>query len=998
MKRLLCVLVILLGCAQSQAGETAVSVSAPDSKAQQGPCTAPVVSIPAQDNEQMLAVDWLQQFTRDGYGDDPEKAPPGKLSACAECWRKRAQATAEMYRLRGVDTATLLAATEKAADVLAELAKNPPSVKTPRSPDVMEVEGLMEDDDLAELMKESLSGNDSLSLDVMEFEGLAEPAKKNPSVKVSRSSDVMKDKCLAELARKTQPGSATSVYLELRRRVRNLALADGRLLPRKLLFYKRRNGIVFGDINQITAVWAGSPGGDIYVGVLGQGGVLTELHPLIGGRLPTGHVHGIDLHWDGQRIVFGYVQGTEDFSARWSRPGHDAWLKSGPGFVHEMRLDGSGLRQITRGERSHDVAPVYLPDGGVAFCSDRNMSGVQCNQPRHDELFANLYACRMDGSGLFRLVNNANGDYNPRVLDDGRIAFLRWEYNERMFVHSLWSVRPDGTYCEPLYAQHLGPGSLQKMVVDARSIPGSDRLIAIAGGHYNNERGVVAVIDPRHGPADYQRGIRTLPEGLPLWAPLRAPTRQKHGFYAYPWALNEEQALCSYEYRTDQSDPAGYGLYLIDRHGNQELIHRDPVYACLMPIPVQTRPVPPALPVMRTQGVPAVCALMNVYAGADFLKPGEAKYLRISENGIWPYTVEDGQMRYRFADNQCENYTAKRIVGDVPIEKDGSACFTVPADRPLYFQLLDGQRREIRRMRSWVSFQPGERRSCVGCHETQATATAKMGGAVAMALRQPPVTPRPAVSWQDKCVNYLRDIQPILDRHCAGCHAGTKPAGGWDFSGGLTAKYNISYEYMFGYRSGTWSKDYQVSKDIKFPLLAAPARLDYTYPSLPRHFGSTQAVLFKVLEEPRHMEWVKLAEQEQIDLAAWIDLNGPYHDRCFSKRKPRGFVPGASAKNAEIFARRCAGCHAPKSLDRPDWADIRAPQQSRFLTAPLAKGSGGSERCGQAVFQDLKDPDYQTLLTWAQESARRVWTEPRHDVRGLIEAGQTPTHPGGQAR
>lgn len=280
MKRLFCVLVVLVGRAQSPAGEMAAPGSAPDSKVQEGPCAAPAVAIPAQENEQMLAVDWLQQFTRDGYGDDPETALPGKLSECAERWRARARATAGMYRLRGVDTAVLATATEKAADGLAKLAKKPPSVKA------------------------------------------------------SRSSDVMNDRCLVELARKTQPGSATSVYLELRRRVRNLALADGRLLPRKLLFYKRRNG-----------------------------------------------------------VVFGYVQGTEDFSARWSRPGHDAWLKSGPGFVHEMRLDGSGLRQITRGERTHDVAPVYLPDGGVAFCSDRNMSGVQCNQTRHDELFTNLYAC-----------------------------------------------------------------------------------------------------------------------------------------------------------------------------------------------------------------------------------------------------------------------------------------------------------------------------------------------------------------------------------------------------------------------------------------------------------------------------------------------------------------------------------------------------------------------------------------------------------------------------
>ena len=61
-----------------------------------------------------------------------------------------------------------------------------------------------------------------------------------------------------------------------------------------------------------------------------------------------------------------------------------------------------------------------------------------------------------------------------------------------------------------------------------------------------------------------------------------------------------------------------------------------------------------------------------------------------------------------------------RVIGTVPVESDGSASFKVPADTAVYFQALDERHMEIRRMRSMVSFKPGEVRGCRGCHESQA--------------------------------------------------------------------------------------------------------------------------------------------------------------------------------------------------------------------------------------------------------------------------------------
>ena len=131
----------------------------------------------------------------------------------------------------------------------------------------------------------------------------------------------------------------------------------------------------------------------------------------------------------------------------------------------------------------------------------------------------------------------------------------------------------------------------------------------------------------------------------------------------------------------------------------------------------------------------------------------------------------------------------------MPVEPDGSAHFRVPADTAVYFQLLDENRMELRRMRSFISFQPGEQRACAGCHESRGVAPRSSPAAVGR-LRSRPDSPLPP-PWGNRPVSFLRDIQPILDRHCVECHSGLKPAGGLDFFGGLT-EWSSQYEQGWG--------------------------------------------------------------------------------------------------------------------------------------------------------------------------------------------------------
>ena len=117
----------------------------------------------------------------------------------------------------------------------------------------------------------------------------------------------------------------------------------------------------------------------------------------------------------------------------------------------------------------------------------------------------------------------------------------------------------------------------------------------------------------------------------------------------------------------------------------------------------------------------------------------------------------------------ASNDGIKRILGTVPIESDGSIAIEVPPNIAIHFQLLDDQYRAVHIMRSFTGVMPGEKRGCVGCHESQGTTWA---AAHSIALSKGPVRPTPPPWGPRYHLGYRQDIQPILDRYCAECHQG----------------------------------------------------------------------------------------------------------------------------------------------------------------------------------------------------------------------------------
>ncbi len=805
------------------------------------------------------------------------------------------------------------------------------------------------------------------------------------------------EKALDEAARLGDPREA---YLAARRAWRRLAFSDPLLGFDRLLFVKRFTQETYPDVCLNHMPWVSRPGGDLCVlsapgglfRALAEGRPVT-LRAVLNGALGPGHVHGMDLDWDGGRVVSGYARTPPDQPhAGWLNRAESGRLRKAVEPIHlfEVGADGRGLRQLTRGEWS-DLDPAILPGGDVAFVSERCGFSLQCNEYDKDETSCNLYVMRPDGSGVRRMSVNKDGDYLPHAFDNGLLGYTRWEYHERgwAYIQSIWTVRPDGTGADALFKQHLqNPWALY----DARSIPGSHKMSALAGGHHTLYAGPVVVVD-----AD--RGLNN-PAGIAIVTPAVKPQEggmagtpvpeggvpEAGGLYMTPWPLSEKRFLVSHSYRTlpmDRTDPEGFALYLIDVFGTKELVYRDPAISCSSPIPLRPRPRPPVIPDTRDAGEGrAVCVATDAGYGVPGVPRERVRYLRIAEPVGWPYDNAHGGRRYGEKGPTMVNWTPVRILGDVPVEADGSAHFEVPPDTAVYFQLLDENRMELRRMRSFISFQPGERRGCVGCHETRVEAPVSGPG---IAAERPPSRYLPA-PWGDRPVSFLRDLQPILDRHCVRCHAGLKPAGGLDYSGGLTTYepriagygHNRAYDTIVGKRLVAFSDVHAQDASVTPPLA----------------YGSRRRKLVETLGKAPHTERAELSPEEWLTLVMWIDANAPYHDGFVDKRPERPAYDPAGDKALQkglqaVHERRCAACHKPAEVTRIDWIDLREPARSRFLAAPLARAAGGLGACGE-VYKDGADADYREALGLARDAVARLWESPRRDVRSLKESGAPP--------
>ena len=475
---------------------------------------------------------------------------------------------------------------------------------------------------------------------------------------------------------------------------------------------------------------------------------------------PNGVIRDPDVSFDGKTIVF-------------------AWKKSDrldDYHLYDYDVETGAIRQLTFGLGYADYEPCILPNGDIIFNSTRCVQVVDCFWTE----VSNLYICDKDGRFIRRLSFDQVHTNFPAILEDGRIVYTRWDYNDRgqIFPQGLFQMNPDGTGQTEYYGNNSW---FPTTLMHTRGIPNSGgKAVSVFSGHHNRYYGKLGIIDISKG--------RQENTGAQLIAPIRETTAdridawgQQGDRFAFPYPINEREFIVAYNSNQEEGHTVKtpFGIYWMDEEGNRELLAYDPAVSSHQPVPLAARPAPSIRPSAVNPDVDyGTFTLQDVYfgPGLEGIERGTAKTLRVialefrttgigSNNSSGPGGSADISSPISAGNG---SWDVKVILGDTPIHEDGSASFHVPAKTPLYFQVLDENGHSIQSMRSWSTLQPGEVFSCLGCHEDK-NLVSTPATTLAEAMRRPPATLQPFYG-ESRGFSFAREVQPTLDAHCIECH------------------------------------------------------------------------------------------------------------------------------------------------------------------------------------------------------------------------------------
>lgn len=651
-------------------------------------------------------------------------------------------------------------------------------------------------------------------------------------------------------------------YFEARWTVRRMALRNPLLDFRDLLFATSAPGRWSHMSDQYLGWWS-QPGGGLYV----LEDFKSEKPRLrcLTASLPPGNVLRPDLSYEGDKVLFAwcrYYPGLSEWPDKFdkSKLPEDSFY-----HLFEMNLDGTSLRQLTRG-KYNDFDGRYLPDGRIVFCSTRRGQATQCSKetamaslqnPALPECYVRcgggperpcavytLHVMSADGSDLCPISAFEMFEWTPSVDDQGRILYSRWDYVDRYGQNAmgLWSSLPDGTGARAVFGNYTRN---PECMFEARSIPGSRRLVFTASGHHSITAGSLVLLDTRRG-SDVPQALTRLTPEVPFPESEGVPKT----YYANPYPLSEEHHLVAWsdrplKFQGEQNDAAALGTYLYDAFGNLNLLYRDPAIGTQYPLPIRPRVRPPQVSDQVDWGSPqeARMLLLNVYRGLESVPRGSIKRLRIVGMPVKTHPTMDYP-----SIGLTTHDSGRFVLGTVPVEEDGSAFFRVPSGVTFFIQALDEEGMAVQTMRSGVYLHPGQSYTCIGCHEQRGMAPPNVAS---LAARREPsqLASGPEGSWP---LDYATLIQPVLDRQCAGCHKPGTPGEKFD----LTPAKSYGTLTSFGSPS---LKDIVIAryKEQRSTPGACEAR--------------TSAVL-KLLKQG-HYE-IKLSVDEWSRLVTWMDTLG----------------------------------------------------------------------------------------------------------------------------
>jgi hypothetical protein len=428
-----------------------------------------------------------------------------------------------------------------------------------------------------------------------------------------------------------------------------------------------------------------------------------------------------------------------------------------------------------------------LPDGRIIFASTRQRQSkailLDEGKPQFDALEEDrdqaalvLHVIDSDGNNLHQVSFNQSHDFDPTVLDDGKVMFSRWDHAGGVNGIHLYKMNPDGTELELLYgAQSHATGTNNSVVqfVGAREMLNGEIMAIIRQFDHPELGGDIVVIDVQtyventqptasnpgmQGPAQRDvtpNQVRTdLPpsqggrfsSAFPLW--------DGTGRVLVTWSicrLIEDPTVtppvvvpCT---ATNIANPNAeiapplYGVWMYDPSSQTQLpvvIGEEGVYVSEV-VAAQPRPSPQVIidkipgvdldldlaaqnagiinirSVYDIDGVAAVNISTVADPGATTAAQRPARFLRVEKAVSIP--DEDVRDFDDTAFGPIIQLGMREIVGYAHVEPDGSVRVKVPANVALAVSVLDADGRRIStRHNNWLQVRPGDEIRCDGCH------------------------------------------------------------------------------------------------------------------------------------------------------------------------------------------------------------------------------------------------------------------------------------------
>lgn len=569
-----------------------------------------------------------------------------------------------------------------------------------------------------------------------------------------------------------------------------------------------------------------------------------------------------DVSFDGKHILFAAKR----------KAGED-WN------IWEMNADGSGARRITR-DIGNCRSPAYQamlytiistePWYQIMFVSD--WAGVMNEYGSGPA--RSLYSCKLDGSAVRRLTVNLSDDMDPFLMGDGRVLLACWQRMDlrRGFSGrvSLFGVNIDGAdyalFCgdQGRRIKHMPCATTDGLVVfveaDRMGWDGAGQLssVTLRRNFYSHRQITDDVRFLYHSPSP-------LPDGTVLVSrrPAGKVGQQGHG----------------------GSKPQTHGIYRLDpRTGQVQLIFDDPQFHDMHAKALIPRPEPDGRSSVVNEKYPTgKLYCLNAYLAdpevAPHMRPGMIRSLRVIEGVPLPagerqaYLPESDKIGISGPGSTVNGIVPvvrKRLLGQVPVEEDGSFHIELPADVPVQLQTLDANGMALRSC-GWIWVKHREPRGCIGCHEDPELAPENR---FVQAMRRPgmKLTLPPE---KRRTVDFRRDVMPIITRKCAVCHGGEQM--GLDLRAERQGCFNRAYVSLLAASAQSTASGEPVTGKYVHPGQAR------TSPLIWRIFGCNTARPWDESYNPAQTLATcpppaaeQLTDDEKMTFVEWIDLGAQF--------------------------------------------------------------------------------------------------------------------------